>query len=70
MTVAGAATSSSTGASFPATMTPNTNLSLSSNMTYSATYALTSVTGANGATQGVSYDAYAFATQVWPTSLP
>ncbi len=52
------ATSSSTGASLPATLTPNGNGNLASNMTYSGSYALTSVSGANGANQSVSYDAY------------
>ena len=52
------ATSSSTGASLPATLTPNGNGNLASNITYSTSYALTSVSGANGANQSVSYDAY------------
>ena len=54
---------SSTSASLPAVVTPNGNLNLTSNMTYSATYALTSVSGANGANQTVSYDGYNRPTQ-------
>ncbi len=50
------ATDPSTNYAVPTALTPNSNSNLTSSMTYDATYSLTSVTGANGSTQGVAYD--------------
>ena len=52
------ATSTSTAASLPSTLTPNGNSNLATSFAYTPAFDLTSVTGANGATTGQTYDAY------------
>ena len=42
----------------PQTLTPNSNPSLATSMTYSSAFAVTSVTGPNGATSTTAYDSY------------
>ncbi len=55
----GLSTSSSTAYSLPAALTPNSNSSLATSMTYnSSSFALSSVSGPNGATQSTAYDAF------------
>lgn len=49
---------SSTANSLPSALTPNSNGSLATSMSYSSAFALTSVTGANGATQSTVYDVF------------
>ena len=42
----------------PQTLTPNANASLATSMTYNSAFAVTSVTGPNGATSSTTYDSY------------
>ena len=52
------ATSGSTGGSLPALLTPNGTANLATSMNYALSFAPTSVTGANGATQSMIYDGF------------
>ena len=53
-----AATGSSTNYSLPSLITPNSQSNLATNVTYNGAFAVTSVTGANGATVNTTYDIY------------
>ena len=52
------ATGAGTGGTLPALLTPNSNSNLATSFAYTPSFALTQVTGANGATTGETYDAY------------
>ncbi len=52
------ATGESTNYSLPSLITPNSQSNLATNVTYNGAFAVTSVTGANGATVNTTYDIY------------